>query len=96
MRSKDKQLLSDDLVLSEKILHYLSQFPETDLKDASLLVNDGKVYLSGRVSSKKLKKRILSGIKKNFGISVLMDDLFIFKHRQSIGHQRSVFKDLGI
>lgn len=86
----------DDQNLSEKILQYLNQFPSTDLKDTSLLINEGKVYLSGRVSSKRLKKKIVSGIKRTFGISELIDELFIFRPQPTNGHQRSVFKDLGL
>jgi|GEM_PF-2984554 osmotically-inducible protein OsmY len=86
----------EDQVLTKKILQYLNQFSSSDLMDASLLVDNGKVILSGRVSSKKLKKKIVSGLKKTFGISELLDELFVFRSQHTHGHQRSVFKDLGL
>ncbi len=86
----------EDQVLTKKILQYLNQFSSSDLMDAGLFVEDGKVILSGRVSSKKLKKKILSGLKKTFGISELLDELFVFRPLHTKGHQRSVFRDLGL
>jgi osmotically-inducible protein OsmY len=85
-----------DIDIQENILQRLYYLPEIELSDISVLVNRGDVYLSGRVSSFKIKKKILSEIEKFHGVSKVFDELVVIKKRQRTGNLRSSFKDLGI
>jgi osmotically-inducible protein OsmY len=86
-----------DSDIQEKILQRFYYFPEIELSDISVLVKEGgDVYLSGRVPSRKIKKKILSEVEKFLGVSKVFDELVVIKKRQKTGYLRSSFQDLGV
>jgi osmotically-inducible protein OsmY len=87
---------SSDKEIQEKILQSFYELPEIDLTEISVLVRSGDVYLSGRVSSHVIKKKIVSEIEKFPGVSKVFDELVVIKKSKHIGQLRTFFKDLGI
>ena len=86
-----------DSDIQEKILQRLYYFPEIELSDISVLVKEvGDVYLSGRVPSRKIKKKLLSEVDKIPGVLKVFDELVVIKKRQKTGYLRSSFQDLGV
>ncbi len=86
-----------DTDIQEKILQRLYYFPEIELSDISVLVKEGgDVYLSGRVSSREIKKKLLSEMEKFLGVSKVFDELVVIKKKQKTGYLRSSFQDLGV
>jgi osmotically-inducible protein OsmY len=85
-----------DVEIQEQILQSLHYFPEIELTDISVLVKEGYVYLSGSVSSRIMKIKLISEVEKIQGVSQVIDELVIIKKRMNKGHLRSSFKDLGV
>jgi osmotically-inducible protein OsmY len=86
-----------DIDIQENILQRLYYFPEIELSDISVLVKEGgDVYLSGRVPSRKIKKKLLSEVEKFLGVSKVYDELVVIKKKQKTGNLRSSFQDLGV
>jgi osmotically-inducible protein OsmY len=96
MVSSNEFKAPQDFEIQEQILQSLHYFPEIELTDISVLVKGGYVYLSGSVTSRIMKIKLISEIEKIQGVSEVIDELVIIKKRINKGHLRSSFKDLGV
>ena len=87
---------SDDKIY-EEVCEELLKSPLIDASDIVVHVEDGVVYLSGKVSDRRIKKMTENLVEEVSGVQDVRNSLVILKHHQLLKGSESVWgKDLGI
>jgi hypothetical protein len=81
----------------EEVCEELLKNSQIDASDIVVHVEDGVVFLSGKVSDRKMKKMTENLVEEIFGVQDVRNSLVILKHHQLLKGSESVLgKDLGI
>lgn len=96
MESLVNMIKVDDDKIQQDIFFSIHHFPEREFLDLSLLVKDGRVFLSGKIQSKKKLKKLISEIKKISGVFEVLDDAVLIKKQNKPNRLRGKFDDLGL